>query len=403
MRRIRLLAVLLVVGLGTSILPLFEITVVSKAVAQEADPAPAEEAPAPAEDGDVTPPEPSKPTAEAAAEVAPDTPETSEPTAEAAAEVAPDTPETSEPTAEAAAEVAPESEPIPPYAETEGFQEPVGVVDADLLNLREGPGVHFASLGQYPKSAKVTILARHSDWLQVLTGDGKTGWMIAQYMLFDAAKVAELPAPADVPVATDILTGTLLLDAAYVYANPDETYERVGTLVVSDTIELLVTWNGWFRVRNQSAVEGWLPTSQISATETTLQRVPVSRHIGNNAVALAWNYVGYPYVWGGSSPSVGFDCSGLVRYVYGQMGLWLPHSAAAQFSAAYGTPIYAMDQLQPGDIVFFANTYMWGISHVGIYAGDGQIIQALTPGIGVGVSSIYESYWYWRFAGAIRP
>ncbi len=399
MRNIRLLAMLLVVGLGPSILPRFEITAVSTVAAQEAEPAPADESPAPAESKEVTLPEPNEPSAEA---VAPEPAEkSSEPPAEA---VVPEQPESSsEPPAENPDTAAPESQPVPPYAETEGFQEPVGVVEADLLNLREGPGVHFASLGQYPKGSKVTILARHRDWLQVLTGDGKTGWMITQYMLFDDAKVAELPAPADVPIAGDILTGTLLLDAAYVYAKPDESYQRVGTLVVSDTIELLVTWNGWFRVRNQSAVEGWLPTSQISTTETTRRRVPVSRHIGNNVVALAWNYVGYPYVWGGASPSVGFDCSGLVRYVYGQMGLWLPHSAAAQFNAAYGTPIYAMDQLQPGDIVFFANTYMWGISHVGIYAGDGQIIQALAPGSGVGVSSIYESYWYWRFAGALRP
>ncbi len=98
------------------------------------------------------------------------------------------------------------------------------------------------------------------------------------------------------------------------------------------------------------------------------------------AVAIAMKYLGVPYVWGGASPG-GFDCSGLVMYVYAQLGISLPHSAAAQYYS--GTPI-SYSQLQPGDLVFFYQP----ISHVGIYIGGGKMIHAPYPGGVVSIASV---------------
>ncbi|RJQ42834.1 MAG: hypothetical protein C4534_09110 [Gaiellales bacterium] len=98
------------------------------------------------------------------------------------------------------------------------------------------------------------------------------------------------------------------------------------------------------------------------------------------AVSIAMQYLGVPYVWGGESPS-GFDCSGLVKYVYGQMGVYLPHSAAAQHYA--GTPI-SYSQLAPGDLVFFGRP----ISHVGIYIGGGSMIHAPFEGAVVSITGV---------------
>jgi cell wall-associated NlpC family hydrolase len=99
------------------------------------------------------------------------------------------------------------------------------------------------------------------------------------------------------------------------------------------------------------------------------------------AATIAMKYLGIPYVWGGASPS-GFDCSGLVMYVYAQLGISLPHYAAAQYGL--GTPV-SRDQLQPGDLVFFD-----GLSHVGIYIGGGQMVHAPETGDVVKITSLSD-------------
>lgn len=99
-----------------------------------------------------------------------------------------------------------------------------------------------------------------------------------------------------------------------------------------------------------------------------------------NVVSIAAQYLGVPYVWGGASPS-GFDCSGLTMYVYAQVGIYLPHSAAAQYNS--GTPVSA-SEMAPGDLVFFGSP----ISHVGIYVGGGSMIHAPFEGTVVSYGGI---------------
>ena len=103
----------------------------------------------------------------------------------------------------------------------------------------------------------------------------------------------------------------------------------------------------------------------------------------SSVVAIAEQYLGVPYRWGGASPS-GFDCSGLVMYVYAQVGVSLPHSSYSQYGM--GSPVSRGD-LQPGDLVFFD-----GLGHVGIYVGGNSFIHAPHTGDVVKISSI--SGWY---------
>jgi cell wall-associated NlpC family hydrolase len=100
-----------------------------------------------------------------------------------------------------------------------------------------------------------------------------------------------------------------------------------------------------------------------------------------DAASIAMHYLGVPYVWGGASPS-GFDCSGLVMYVYAQLGISLPHFAAAQYG--FGAPV-SRDQLQPGDLVFFN-----GLDHVGIYIGGDQMIHAPHTGDVVKIAPVSD-------------
>jgi len=115
-----------------------------------------------------------------------------------------------------------------------------------------------------------------------------------------------------------------------------------------------------------------------SAPPTNLPNPPAST-LGGQAVAIAERYLGVPYVWGGASPS-GFDCSGLTMYVYAQLGVSLPHNAAAQYGML---PHVSESDLQPGDLVFFD-----GLNHVGIYIGGGSIIHAPHTGTVVQISSL---------------
>ena len=120
--------------------------------------------------------------------------------------------------------------------------------------------------------------------------------------------------------------------------------------------------------------------------------LPPARYGG--VVAIAMQYLGIPYRWGGSSPGSGFDCSGFTMYVFAQLGVSLPHHAATQFG--YGSPV-PKDQLQAGDLVFFN-----GLGHMGIYIGDGYFIHAPHTGDVVKISSLNEVSYLRTYMGAKR-
>jgi cell wall-associated NlpC family hydrolase len=119
---------------------------------------------------------------------------------------------------------------------------------------------------------------------------------------------------------------------------------------------------------------------------------------GGTIVANAMKYVGYRYVFGGTSPA-GFDCSGFVYYIHNRSGAPVGRGMWQQYNGGAHIP---MSALQPGDTVFFANTYMPGLSHDGIYIGGGQFVHASDERTGVTISSMYTSYWQGHYVGATR-
>jgi cell wall-associated NlpC family hydrolase len=119
---------------------------------------------------------------------------------------------------------------------------------------------------------------------------------------------------------------------------------------------------------------------------------------GGTIVANAMKFAGYRYVFGGTSPA-GFDCSGFVYYIHNRSGAPVGRGMWQQYNGGAHVP---MSSLQPGDTVFFANTYMPGLSHDGIYIGGGQFIHASDERTGVTVSSIYTGYWQSHYVGATR-
>jgi hypothetical protein len=106
---------------------------------------------------------------------------------------------------------------------------------------------------------------------------------------------------------------------------------------------------------------------------------------GEAVVASAKKYLGVPYVWGGTDPSSGLDCSGLVQRAYADLGYDLPRVSYEQAKA--GRPVASLDQAQPGDILAFGSP----VHHVGIYLGDNQMIEAPRPGLDVRIGPVYET------------
>lgn len=148
--------------------------------------------------------------------------------------------------------------------------------------------------------------------------------------------------------------------------------------------------------KNQSS--GKKPSYSSSSSSSSGSYNPsYNSSSSSSIVSVAQQYLGVPYVWGGTSPS-GFDCSGFTQYVFKKCGYSINRTAAAQYkNGSY----VSYSNLQAGDLVYFTNTYSTsGISHVGIYIGGGQFIHAASGG--VKISSLSEKYYSTRYYGARR-
>src|SRR5689334_59260 len=150
-----------------------------------------------------------------------------------------------------------------------------------------------------------------------------------------------------------------------------------------------------------------LPAAQASlaGVPTFMPRQPVqlpdipTNTLGGQAVALAYQFLGVPYVWGGATPS-GFDCSGLTMYVYGQLGIKLGHYTGFQY---YEGRRVSRDQLEPGDLVFFHANSIGVPQHEGMYIGNGSFIHAPHTGDVIKISSLYDTRYAMAYIGAVRP
>lgn len=171
---------------------------------------------------------------------------------------------------------------------------------------------------------------------------------------------------------------------------PAPTVRRWTPSLLAKVLTILETLDGWYKVE-----EGYVSADYVTIIDAA---EAASSGSASEVVDLAMQYLGYPYCYGGSSPS-GFDCSGFVRYVYSQFGCSLNRTASAQMSN--GTSV-SMSELQPGDLVFFLKSGSGAsrASHVGIYIGGGQFIHASTSSTGVIISDMDSAYYTTGFVAA---
>lgn len=132
--------------------------------------------------------------------------------------------------------------------------------------------------------------------------------------------------------------------------------------------------------------------------EAGVASTPAQSALGERVVKLVQQQIGAPYVYGGDTPR-GFDCSGLVEFVYGQTGVRLPRTAEGQFNA---TPRVTLATLRPGDILFFRSD-SGNLMHVGVYIGSHWFVHAPDSGKAVETARLDSAYWKGHYLGAGRP
>ena len=318
-----------------------------------------------------------------------------------------------------------------------------GVVTASSLNLRSGAGTGYALLATAQRGATLTVIGvatEDSSWFKV-NYNGIVGYMDSNYIInsdsseaaaaiADAAAGAVSAAPAPTPAPT--LTPEAFINPepetpqvtlAPVQNPEDAVFSPTGAsnaAIKGDMVrfraapggDILGSFRDGTRIYVESVSGVWakvncdgtigyvngnyvtmdrdLPSSSSPASPaaTPVPTVkPVNSTGGQAVVDTARQFLGVPYVWGGTSPS-GFDCSGLCYYVYQQLGYSINRVAHSIYTGS-GTAV-TLEQLAPGDIICFGNTgYVW---HVGIYVGDNQFIHAPNTGAVVRIESLSGTY-----------
>jgi cell wall-associated NlpC family hydrolase len=251
-------------------------------------------------------------------------------------------------------------------------------------------------------AARARLTGGYSNgWLSVSAG-GVDGWVYGAFVTQDSG-YAERSVSSDSGYAGTMYTN----DSVNLRTGPGLDRDVITELPAGEEVYLSGAVSNGFAEASTAYGDGWIftdylsnspPSSSRSAPEPEPEPEPVYT-AGQQMVDFAMQFLGQPYVWAGNQPG-GFDCSGLTQYVTANiLGQDITHSTELQFG--YGNAV-EYGNWQPGDLVFFANTYAAGITHVGIYIGDGTFIHAENPGTGVVISSLYDSYYSAHYAGARR-
>lgn len=303
-------------------------------------------------------------------------------------------------------------------ADPGGRKTGVAFIDASSLRLREAPSSKSTTIAYGYRNEVVVTLGKTGQWYHVLY-NMKEGYMHEDYL--------------EVVTVENVELGYGRVNGSYVNMRKGAgtSYKSIGKSMPGDLCYIIGINKQWYKVIWEDQIcyirSDFLDLTEVPYENRASDKDPIffkhgkrigpkvtvenfkksPNYIGSEApetpsttaaaiVATAKTCVGVRYKWGGESMS-GFDCSGLVYYVFKENGITLGRTCKKQYTA--GTPI-SKSELQPGDLVFFQNTYTTGLSHVGVYIGDGQFIHASSDG--VMVSKLSNSYWAAHYYGACR-
>ncbi len=284
----------------------------------------------------------------------------------------------------------------------------IAFVTASALRLRSAPSTSSQTLDYAYQNDVVVLLEKTGSWYKV-NYNLQTGYMHSDYLRATTRENAELG------------YGKVNISAVNVRSGPSTSYSILTQARSGDNAYIIGINNQWFKVIYGQRI-GYIRSDYLDLTEFPYENRASSKSplffrggkstgvtpsasalngtsgsgLAQQIIATAKKYIGVPYVWGGSTPK-GFDCSGYVQYVFAAHGITLPRTSKQQWTV--GTSV-SKSALQPGDLVFFV-TGSNGVSHLGIYIGNGQFIHA-SSSKGVMISALSNSYWASAYYGAKR-
>ena len=256
-------------------------------------------------------------------------------------------------------------------------------VEADSLNLLASPSTGAPVITNAPGGSLVVVGDKVSDeWYKVVYR-GATGFMSAQQLSFGGEM--------DGGFGFGVVRGS----DVELRVGPSYLANTVSALQQEMRLDIICVNGPWYKV-SVGGLTGYVHSDFVALNGGVSDDFSGLK-AGQKIVDAAMQYIDVPYVWGGTS-SRGFDCSGLVYYVYKECGYTINRTAAS----IYDNGDYVeKDELQPGDAICFSS-YSQSIGHVGIYIGDGQFIHASSGSGRVIISGLDESYYARRYVGARR-
>ena len=267
--------------------------------------------------------------------------------------------------------------------------EPVeGVVTADVLNVRSGAGTSYDRVGVLRRGDLVTVTDQSVDGWYGVTSDDLSGYVSSQYIYFDLDAVED-----DEPQA-EPKQGRVNTSVLNVRSGAGTSYSRVGTLRIGTVVTITdESVDGWYGISSGS-LSGYVSSQYITLVDGDASSG--SSSVGQAAADLAASLVGCSYVYGASGP-YSFDCSGLLYYIYRQLGYSIARGSSSQYNqSGY---FVSTDEMQPGDLVYFFDPRFDGsggtlpTTHAGIYVGNNQFIHASTTSYRVQYDTLFGGYY----------
>ena len=268
---------------------------------------------------------------------------------------------------------------------------PIGtaVVTADSLRLRSEASIDASTLAQASKGSTVTVEEDAGNGWYKVTYGGKTGYMSGEWLTISLNNGEVIPAAQGTKVSQP--RGLITTSVLNVRSGAGTAYDKVNTLRAGTVVDIIAdVGNGWYQIDS-----GYISADYVTLVGADYES---SSALGASAAAMAKSLLGCRYVSGGAGPSV-FDCSGLMYYIYKQLGHPIARGSSSQYyNSGYFVSTSAM---QPGDLIFFFDSRFDGsggtlpTTHVGMYVGNGQFIHASTTSYRVqydSVSGYYSRY-----------